>query len=103
MADYFYRVNPTLVVEGLSVGMGRGEEWYTKAVGMYLSRAIMRPHALRVVLDRVLGSEKARGIETSSLQYRAVLSLLLGSSAAFNHVVKLVTACPSSVIAEVPL
>lgn len=66
------------------MGMGRGPEWYTKAVGSYMSRALMTAHGLRVVLERVLASEKARG-----------------SPAAFNHVVRLVVSCPSSVSREV--
>eukprot|EP00026_Physarum_polycephalum_P001945 Phypoly_transcript_01948.p1 GENE.Phypoly_transcript_01948~~Phypoly_transcript_01948.p1 ORF type:complete len:950 (+),score=91.12 Phypoly_transcript_01948:150-2852(+) len=73
-------VNPSLVVEGLSMGLGRGPAWYTQAVGTYLSYALMCPNALRVVLERVLGSEQARG-----------------SPAAFSRVVRLVSACPSIV------
>ena len=81
---------------------GRGEVWYTQAVGTYLSHALMCPHTLRVVLERVLGSEQARGCILVLLYASLSLTILpLGSPAAFNKLVRLVTACPSTVTEEV--
>eukprot|EP01133_Synstelium_polycarpum_P008955 gene8955-10501_t len=81
-----YGVHPELVFESLTMLMGDAASpvWLRRCVGIMLSRCLMRPHALHIVLATVLAPQAGRDPTTS-----------------MNGIVRLVAAAPSIIpIAE---